>query len=83
MNIDVSIYHMAFQESDSLSMAQMMVARKRQELQLRVDRETVTQGAEASNATLENALRDMRDRSDDVRRDPPQGDAGVRVNKTA
>lgn len=82
MNIDVSIYRMAFQESDSLSMAQMMVARKRQELQLRVDRETVTQGAEASNATLENALRDMHDRSDDMRRDPPQGDAGVLVNKT-
>jgi hypothetical protein len=83
VNIDVSIYRMAFQESDGLSMAQMMVARKRQELQLRVARETVTKGAEASNATLENALRDMQDRSDDMRREPPQGDQGVLVNKTA
>jgi predicted amino acid dehydrogenase len=83
LNIDVSIYRMAYHESESLGMAQMMVAKKRQELVLRVARETVTKGTEATNATLDNALRDMQEQSDDIRRDPPQGDAGVLVNKTA
>jgi len=75
---------MAFHESESLGMAQMLVAKKRQELVLRVARETVTKGTEATNATLDNALRDMQDRSQDLRRDAPPGDdTGVLVNKTA
>lgn len=85
MNIDLSIHRMAFREAETLGMAQMLVARKRQELELRVARETVTKAAEASGATLEQALKDMHERSEEARRDPlpPGDDFGVLVNKTA
>ena len=44
MNIDLSIHRMAFREGETLGVAQMLLARKRQELLLRVQKETVTRG---------------------------------------
>lgn len=85
MNLDLSIHRMAFREAETLGMAQMLVVKKRQELQLKVERETVTKGAEPTGATLDHALKDMEERSRELQRDPPprSDDSGVLVNKTA
>jgi DNA-binding FadR family transcriptional regulator len=85
LNIDLSIHRMAFREAETLGMAQMLVARKRQELELKVARQTVTQGTEAAGATIDQALKDMQDRSEEYQREllPPTNDSGVLVNKTA
>ena len=85
MNLDLSIHRMAFREAETLGMAQLLVVRKRQELELKMARETVMKGTEPTNATLEHALRDMEERSEAMRRDPPprSDDSGVLVNKTA
>ncbi len=85
MSIDLAIHRMAFREAETLGMAQVLVARKRQELELRVQRETVTRGAEPAGATLEHALKDMEERSSDLQREAPprSDDSGVLVNKTA
>ena len=81
MNIDLSIHRMAFREAETLGLAQMLVARKRQEFELRVQRETVLEGAEATNATLDHALTEME--AESKREAPPQNDTGVLVDKTA
>jgi hypothetical protein len=84
LNIDLSIHRMAFREAETLSLAQMLVARKRQELDLKVLRETVLEGAEATNATLDHALQDMETDSERLQRQaPPTNDTGVLVDKTA
>ena len=83
MNIDLSIHRMAIREAETLGMAQMLVARKRQELELKIARETVTKGAEAANATIDQALKDMMERSEQFQPDPSLNDSGVLVNKTA
>lgn len=84
MNADLSIHRMAFREAESLGVAQALVVRKRQELELRVARETVTKGPEAANATIDQALKDMQERSDDVqRRRPADDNSGVVIDKTA
>lgn len=85
MNIDLSIHRMAFREGETLGVAQMLLARKRQELLLRVQKETVTRGTEPSGATIDKALKDMEERVRDAQPDipPPQDDAGVLVNKLA
>ena len=85
MNIDLSIHRMAFREAESLGVAQMLVARKRQELEAQIARETVTRGPEAMGATIDQALRDMEERSELAQRElpPPTDDSGVLVNKTA
>ena len=85
MNIDLSIHRMAFREAESLGVAQMLVARKRQELEAKIARETVTRGPEAMGATIDQALRDMEERSEMTQRElpPPTDDSGVLVNKTA
>jgi hypothetical protein len=84
LNIDLSIHRMAFREAETLGMAQMLVARKRQELELKVARETVTRGPEPMGATIDQALKDMEERSAEVQREvPPVNDSGVLVDKTA
>lgn len=86
MNLDLTIHRMAFREAETLGMAQMLIARKRQELALKMQRETVTKGTEPAGAALDHALRDMEERSAQVQRDlpPPNADdSGVLVNKTA
>ena len=85
MNIDLSIHRMAFREAETLGLAQMLVAKKRQELEAKIARETVPQGPEATGATIDQALRDMEERSELMQRElpPPTDDSGVLVNKTA
>jgi len=85
LNLDLSIHRMAFREAETLSVAQLLVVRKRQELELKVQRETVTKGPEAAGATLDHALKDMEERSAELQRElpPPSNDSGVLVNKTA
>lgn len=84
MNIDLSIHRMAFREAETFSMAQMLIAKKRQELLLRVQKETVTKGTEPSGAAIDKALKEMDERVRDARREaPPVDDSGVLVDKTA
>lgn len=85
MNLDLSIHRMAFREAETLGMAQMLIARKRQELELKVARETVTRGTEAAGATLDHALKDMEERSARSQHEAPprSDDSGGLVNKTA
>jgi len=85
LNLDLSIHRMAFREAETLGMAQMLVARKRQELEIKMARETVTKGTEPTGAALDHALRDMEERSATMQRElpPPNNDSGVLVNKTA
>lgn len=85
MNIDLSIHRMAFREGETLGMAQLLVARKRQELQIKIAERQVAKGAEPAGATLEHALKDMEERSKDAQRElpPHSDDSGILVNKTA
>lgn len=85
MNLDLSIHRMAFREAETLGMAQMLVARKRQELEIQVARQTVAQGTAATGATIDQALKDMQERSEELQREAPplSNDSGVLVNKTA
>jgi hypothetical protein len=67
VNVDLSIHRMAFREAETLSVAQLLVAKKRADLQLRELRENVLQGAEASQAKLDSSLRKMEDQSEALR----------------
>ena len=82
MNADLSIHRMAFREAESLGVAIALVAKKRQEMELRVLREKVLKGDGAVGANLDNALNRMNDESAATTRvlDP---DLGSRVDKTA
>lgn len=64
MNVDLSIFRMASRETDSLAVAQVLVARKRQEMELRLAREQVAKGAGTSGANIETALRNMQQDSE-------------------
>lgn len=84
MNIDQSIHRMAFREAETLGLAQVLVAKKRQELNLRLQREQVAKGEAASGASIDRALEDMQQESAArVRELPPQNDSGVLVDKSA
>jgi hypothetical protein len=76
---------MGFREGEAQGMAQMLIARRHQELLLRMRRETVTKGTEPSGAAIDHALKDMDERVRDAQRDPPPVDdgSGVLVNKLA
>lgn len=82
MNIDQSIHRMALRETESLGVAQLLVARKRQELDLRLLREQVQNSEAASGAKLEDALRQM-DEASQALSEAPVDDTGVLVDKTA
>ena len=82
MNIDHSIHRMAIREAESLGLAQVLVAKKRQELDLRLLREQVLQDEAATGANIENALKDMDAESRASTREPVD-DTGVLVDKTA
>lgn len=82
MNVDQSIFRMAYREAETLGVAQALIARKRQEMELRLLREQVLQGAGASGASIEATLRDMEGES----RESTRGAAtavGASVDKTA
>ena len=80
MNIDLSINRLAFREADGLGYAQSLVAKKRQDLELRLLRSRIEEGEAADNASLESALRDMQDESELLFRTPGNDH---RVDKTA
>ena len=65
MNLDLSIYRMAFREADSLGVAQMLVAKKRGDLELQMLLKQVNEGTRSTGADLERALSDMERRSDE------------------
>jgi len=65
MNLDSSIYRMAFREADSLGVAQVLVAKKRADLDHRMLVQRVNEGSKPAGAELERALSDMERRSDD------------------
>ncbi len=80
MNADLSIHRMAFREAETLGLAQALVAKKRQELELRVLRERVLQGTSPTGASIDSALRRMEDESAQSQ----TGDgAGLRIDKIA
>lgn len=68
MNIDMSIHRMAFRETDSLVLAQVLVAKKRGELELRELREQVVKGSDSAGANLDSSLRYLEDGSEALRR---------------
>jgi hypothetical protein len=65
MNLDTSIYRMAFREADTLGLAQVLVAKKRADLEQRMLLQQVKEGAATDGADLERALTDMQQLSDD------------------
>lgn len=80
MNQDLSIHRMAVREAETLSVAQALIARKRQELDLKLLREQVVKGEQPSGADIDNALRDMEAQSKLRAPDPRTGEV---VDKTA
>jgi hypothetical protein len=80
MNQDLSIHRMAVREADTLSVAQALIARKRQELDLKLLREQVIKGEQPSGASIDNALKDMEAQSKLRAREPETGEV---VDKTA
>lgn len=66
LNLDSSIYRMAFREADTLGVAQLLVAKKRGDLELQMLLKQVNEGAPSTSADLERTLEDMQHRSDDT-----------------
>lgn len=65
MNLDTSIYRMAFREADTLGVAQVLVAKKRADLEHQLLLKQVNEGSQSTGADLERALSDMQRRSDE------------------
>lgn len=65
MNLDSSIYRMAFREADSLGVAQVLVAKKRADLEHQMLLKQVNEGTRTTGADLERTLGDMERRSDE------------------
>ena len=66
MNLDSSIYRMAFREADTLGVAQVLVAKKRADLEHQMLLKQVNEGKPADGTDLERALSEMKRRSDDM-----------------
>ena len=82
MNVDLSILRMASRETESLSVAQVLVAKKRQEMELRLAREQVGKGEGTSGASIETTLQNMQQQSE--LNQPASTDLrGIVVDKTA
>lgn len=82
VNADLSIHRMAFREGDTLGLAQALVVKKRQELELRLQRERVLKGSESTNANLDSTLARMDEESRHATRHEPDG-TGAAIDKTA
>lgn len=65
MNLDTSIYRMAFREADSLGVAQVLVAKKRADLEHQMLLKQVNEGSPSTGADLERTLSDMERASDE------------------
>ena len=84
MNADLSIHRMAFREGDTLGLAQALVAKKRQELELRLQRERVLKGSESTNANLDSTLARMDEESRRaVRHEAEPDGTSAAIDKTA
>ena len=55
MNLDTSIYRMAFREADTLGVAQVLVAKKRADLEHQLLLKQVNEGSPSTGADLERA----------------------------
>jgi hypothetical protein len=73
---------MAIREAESLGLAQVLIARKRQKLDLKLLREQVLKDEAATGANIDAALKEM-DAESRARTRGPVDDAGVLVDKTA
>lgn len=82
MNLDLSILRMAIREAETLGVAQVLIAKKRQELDLKILREQVLKGEPPNGAAVDSALRDMDAQSKQSAR-APDTDSGAIVDKTA
>ena len=65
MNLDSTIYRMAFREADSLGVAQALIAKKRGDLEQQMLAKQVNATESHKGADLERALSDMVRRSDE------------------
>lgn len=65
MNLDSTIYRMAFREADSLGVAQLLVAKKRADLEQQMLARQVNATESQKGADLERTLSDMVRRSDE------------------
>ena len=65
MNLDTSIFRMAFREADTLGVAQVLVAKKRADLEHQMLLKQVNEGSAGTGADLERELADMQLRSDE------------------
>lgn len=65
MSFDAAIYRMAARETDSLMVAQVLVAKKRSELETRLVLKTIEEGAPTTGADLERSLGDMNRESEE------------------
>lgn len=66
MSLDTSIYRMAFREADTLGVAQLLVAKKRADLEQQMLLKQVNKGSASPGADLERSLDDMERRSDEL-----------------
>jgi hypothetical protein len=82
VNIDQSIFRMAYREAESLGVAQVLIAKKRQDLELKMLRERVLEGTAASGASIDSALKRMDDESQATVR-ALEPDVAHQVDKTA
>lgn len=64
MNPDLAIHRLAFRDASSLGLAQVLVAKKRHDLDLSLLHERPSGKDEAPAARVERALRDMAARRD-------------------
>ena len=65
MNLDTTIYRMAFREADSLGVAQALIAKKRGDLEQQMLAKQVNATESQKGADLERTLSDMVRRSDE------------------
>lgn len=65
MNLDTTIYRMAFREADSLGVAQALIAKKRGDLEQQMLFKQVHATESQKGADLERTLSDMVRRSDE------------------
>ncbi|MGV3491627.1 MAG: hypothetical protein ACO1OG_09930 [Devosia sp.] len=65
MNLDSTIYRMAFREADTLGVAQALIAKKRGDLEQQMLLKQVNSSEKQSGADLERELSRMARRSDE------------------
>lgn len=83
MNVDLSIFRMASRETEYLSVAQVLVAKKRQEMELRIAMEHVGKTDAPHGATIETTLQNMQQESELNHPAPAPDLTGIIVDKTA